>query len=97
MTTILVGSHCGTDLSSRHCAAELRRSVESYVEHGDVVNLDFADVRSISSSFADELFGILVGRHGEQWFREHVRVGGLSTLSRRVVLEAVATRVPEKV
>ena len=97
MTSILIRSDYGTDVSSRQRAAELRVAVEAQIGQGCCVELDFSGVRSISSSFADELFGLLVDSHGEAWFREHIRVLGLSPFLRRTILESVANRIGEKV
>lgn len=97
MTSILIRSDYGTDVSSRQRAAELRVVVESHVGQGHCVELDFTGVRSLSSSFADELFGLLVESHGEAWFRDHIRVHGLAPLHRRTVLESVANRLGETV
>lgn len=46
-------------LSSRQVAADLRRVAEGYIKNGHKVIFDLTSVRSLSSSFADELFGIL--------------------------------------
>lgn len=97
MISVLVGNEYGTDVSSRQRAASLRAVVESYVSENGQVELDFVGVRTISSSFADELFGILVASHGDTWFRDHVRVVGLTPPLRRIVLESVFNRVGEAV
>jgi anti-anti-sigma regulatory factor len=97
MISALVRVEYGTDISSRQRAASLRIAVESHVSDSGQVELDFTGVRSISSSFADELFGILVASHGDTWFRDHVRVVGLTPPLRRIVLESVFNRVGEAV
>lgn len=97
MTSILVRNDYGTDVSSRTRASELRSSIEGIASQGNAVELDFSGVRTISPSFADELFGLLVERHGEEWFRTHVHVANLSSFVRKTILEAVANRLHEAV
>lgn len=97
MTSILIRSDYGTDVSSRQRAAELRAVVEAQIGQRSLVELDFTGVRSVSSSFADELFGLLVDTHGEAWFRDHIRVHGLTPPLRRIVLESIANRIGDKV
>ncbi len=57
----LVFKDFGTVLGGRQEAAELRSKIESSSE---VVTLDFADVRTVSHSFADELIGKLAQKYG---------------------------------
>ena len=76
----------GTDLSSRRRAATLRREITGQT----VVN--FADVRTISDSFADELFAVLVAERGEDWFKANVRVVNLPAHIRETILRAIQSR-----
>jgi hypothetical protein len=61
----------GTDLSSRQVAAGIRRQIEQLAETHTVI-VDLSHVLSISESFADEAFGVLVSQRGLEWLAEHV-------------------------
>jgi hypothetical protein len=93
--TIDLGAEFGTDLSSRHRASELRVLVECRLASGDIdrVAIDLSNVRTVSHSFADELFAVLVIDHGEQWFKEHVAVAAPSAPVRQTILEAIQLRL----
>jgi hypothetical protein len=92
MKTLIIVEICGKDVSSRNRAAGLRLQIVADAA-AQKVRLDFAGVRTVSESFADELFGVLIEDYGEQWFREHVEVANLSDLSRETVLDAIAHRL----
>jgi hypothetical protein len=92
---IFVAKEYGSDISSRFRASQLREEAVRFAVAGDFVELDFAGVRTISESFADELFGVLVEERGEEWFRARVKVINIATLPRTTVLEAVARRLQE--
>ena len=84
----------GTDLSSRHRAAQLRNTIVEASSHsGATCEVDFAGVRTLSDSFADEVFAVLVAEHGEDWFREHVAVVNLPPRIRTTILETIADRL----
>ena len=89
MITIKIVESFGRDISSRKRAAQLRQTVCT----SPAVELDFTDVRTISDSFADELFGVLVQEQGEVWFRKHVTVLNINPHVRQTVLETVADRL----
>ncbi|MBI1947640.1 MAG: STAS-like domain-containing protein [Deltaproteobacteria bacterium] len=84
----------GKDLSSRERARLLR---EEFVREAGVnparLTFDFAGVRTLSDSFADELLAVLVVERGEAWFREHVHLANLSPELRLVVLNAIQARL----
>lgn len=86
--TIEIANRLGSYLSSRGSASKLREEIEA--SNGG--ELDFKDVYSVSDSFADELFAVLVEEHGPDWFAENLKVTGLATDLREVVLRAIALR-----
>tara|TARA_B110000196_G_scaffold216733_1_gene186106 strand:- start:350 stop:652 length:303 start_codon:yes stop_codon:yes gene_type:complete len=54
-----------SDLASRKLAIIERNKIESYISTKDVlIKLDMANISSISESYSDELFGVLVLRYG---------------------------------
>lgn len=95
MNTFSICRDYGSDISSRVRAARLREAVVQDLDEIPYILLDFAGVRTISESFADELFGVLIEERGEAWFRSHVKVVNLAPLPRATVLEAVANRLHE--
>jgi hypothetical protein len=60
--TIHVADLLGPVLTGRPMAATVTRAVEEAIARGDALTLDFAGVRAVSPSFADELFGKLSAR-----------------------------------
>ena len=93
MFTVYLAQEFGTDLSNRRAAACLR----SRIEHAPVIAgcwiIDCTNVRTISDSFADELFAILVCERGHEWFKANVKLAGLSADVRETILEAVKHRL----
>lgn len=80
---------CGTHLSSRGRAAELRASL--FASPSRLV-LDFSGVVALSASFADELFGVLVIEKGLEWIRDNVGVENASKSVMRALLTAIDRR-----
>jgi hypothetical protein len=90
--TFIIAEIIGTDVSSRTKAAQLRDDVVRAANDRQPVQLNFSGVRTISESFADELFGVLVADRGDEWFREHVKVKNVGAFPRKTILEAIAAR-----
>lgn len=86
---ISIAEKFGTDISSRRCGAALREQLDAL--SGECV-LDFTGVRTISSSFADEVFGVLFLSHGEQWFRSRIRIAGAEESIRLAILSVICER-----
>lgn len=92
MITIKVAEELGTHLSSRSLGAKLRSRIESAVDAGQIVTIDFAGVDTLSESFADEVFAVLDATRGAEWFRKGVRIQGLAGGPRDTVLNAILER-----
>lgn len=91
---ISLAAEYGTDLSSRHKAVECRlRILDAAAESQERVEINMTDVRTLSDSFADELFGILVVEQGDDWFKRHVLVSHLPQGLRWTILNAIQTRL----
>lgn len=58
----------GPDLAARRAGAELRYQIERAVKSGCRVQINLQSIESISSSFADEAFGILALEYGREVF-----------------------------
>lgn len=82
-----------TDLASRHAAARVRVPVEAHALAGGLVTIDLGKVLSLSESYADELFGVLVARHGLEWFAEHIALAGASPIVFRAIALAIRHRL----
>lgn len=94
MKTIYISNEYGTDISSRTEASRLRNEVIKIACGPEAIaRLDFGNVRTLSDSFADELFGVLVAQRGEGWFKSHVQVVNLSRIARQTILDAVQGRL----
>lgn len=64
----------GSDLASRVSARNLRSKAEQAVKAGNIAVIDLTNVISISESYADELFAVLVEQHGLEWFSNNVKL-----------------------
>ncbi|MCY1283414.1 hypothetical protein D9M70_322930 [compost metagenome] len=63
-----------TDLASRPLAAIERASISELLSHEENVVIDLENVESISESFADELFGVLVLERGLSYVLQHIKL-----------------------
>jgi len=87
-------SDYGTDLSSRTTGSTVRDLILSALNNSsDAVSISCQGIRTLSESFADEVFGILVAEKGKPWFKEHVSIIGLNESTRSAILLAVAERL----
>jgi hypothetical protein len=62
-----------TDLASRTLAAQERREIMAHLEDQPRFTIDLQNVQSISESFADELFGVLVLEKGSSFVMARLR------------------------
>ena len=90
---MFVLAQLGRYLSSRDRARVVRCSLEDALLQQPTVTIDAAGVVLVSHSFADELFGVLVQDHGDDWFRTHVRVINLAEPVRESILQAIHERL----
>lgn len=94
MTTLRIVKICGTDVSSRSRASELRRKITSLVsDTQSQVELNFRGVRTVSNSFADELFGVLARDNGNAWFRAWIVITNLDEFPRETIVESINNRL----
>ncbi len=80
-----------SDLASRASARILRLKVEQTVCSGSVAIIDLTKVISISESYADELFAVLVEQHGIEWFSDNIQLQFLPNAN--YVLLSIATAI----
>lgn len=76
----------GSDLASRAQAGRLRNKIEHAISLGKNVAVDLTGVISISESYADELFAVLVLHHGIEWFSSNINLLHQSQNSAHVLL-----------
>ena len=79
----------GSDLSSTKLATELRKSILEDINLGFNVEIDFKDVRSLSSGWTRNAFGVIVKEKGENFFKSHILISNMSKGVRRSVLEGL--------
>jgi len=81
-----------TSLASRRAAALDRTKVSAALLSGTPVAVDFSKVESISGSYADEFFGMLVVEVGLEKVRSNLRILGAQPYHLEVIAEAMITR-----
>jgi len=82
----------GSDLASRVSARNLRSKAEQAVTTGKIAAIDLTNVISISESYADELFAVLVEQHGLEWFSNNIKLLHQSAKSDHILL-SIATAI----
>ena len=87
----------GTDLSSRVTGVTgvaVRDVMLADFDGGENrVSVDCVGIRTLSESFDDDVFGILVAERGKAWFKQRVAVTGLSEITRAAFMRAIAERL----
>lgn len=63
-----------SDLASRTLASRERSCLSKQLASCEQVVIDLKEVESISESFADELFGVLVMERGFDFVVQHVKI-----------------------
>jgi len=63
------------DLASRNLAIPQRQKIEEAISSQEsVIEIDLRSVSSISESYADELFGVLVKQYGQEFVLNHMKL-----------------------
>ena len=79
----------GSDLSSTKLASELRQSILDEIDLGFNVEIDFKDVRSLSSGWTRNAFGVIVKEKGETFFKNHILLSNMSKGVKKSILEGI--------
>ena len=79
----------GQHLSSTKKATELRQDILEQINLNFNVEVDFAGVRSISSGWARNAFGLIVKSKGEEFFKNHILISNMSKGVRKTLLEGI--------
>jgi len=61
-------------LGSRSYGEIIREEIESAVESGNSVIIDFEGIEGITQSFGDEIVGIFVRNHGVDYIKENISI-----------------------
>jgi|SRR5690606_4007312 len=86
----------GTDLASRNLAAKQRREILSRMKGQQKFVIDLRNVQSVSESFADELFGVMVLERGSKFVTSHVKIVNASDSVLRSIAIAIQRRSEQK-
>lgn len=79
----------GSDLTSVKKAAELRQSILEEINLGFNVEIDFKDVRSLSSGWTRNAFGLIAKTKGKDFFKNHILLTNMSKGIKKSILESV--------
>lgn len=81
-----------TDLASRSVAAKERALIDERLSKKQSIIVDLKNVASISESFADELFGVLVLENGLSFVTSHLKIKNASESVLRSIAIAMQRR-----
>src|SRR5690606_11891243 len=84
------------DLTGRRAAVPVRLQTQALIAAGTTVRFNLGAVLSLSDSYADELFGVLVLEFGLVRALDHIVLVNASDAVVRVIAEAVARRSQER-
>lgn len=83
------------DLASRSLAIPQRHKIESLLNEGKVVSLNLEGVFSISESYSDEIFGVLVVKFGAKKVLSGLKVKNASPCILRSIAKVIQRRSNE--
>lgn len=83
-----------TDLASRRSAAALRAEIEAHLLNG-CATVDLSGVESVSESYADELFGVLVAHYSLPWVFSRLQVVGARPAVIKTITQALRYRLEQ--
>lgn len=85
-----------TDLSSRNTASQERQRLMTVLSHSQKTEIDLSNVESMSESFSDEFFGVIVLSKGYDYLRENIVIKNakpnVKTSIGRAILRRKTTR-----
>lgn len=83
------------DLASRNLAIPQRHKIELLLKQGNAINLDLSGVLSLSESYSDEIFGVLVVKHGQKKVLSSLRVSNASPSILKSIAKVIQRRSNE--
>lgn len=78
-----------SDLAARTSARYRRIEIEQAIASNKTIVIELAGVLSVSESYADELFAVLVKKYGLEWFSSNIKLQHAS----KPVLLSIATAI----
>lgn len=83
------------DLASRSQAIPQRHKIEAFIREGSSIDLDLSGVYSISESYSDEIFGVLVVKFGIKKVLSQVRILNASSSILKSIAKVIQRRSNE--
>ena len=83
------------DLASRNQAIPQRHNIEVLLRNGDIVALDLSKVYSISESYSDEIFGVLVVKFGATKVLNQIKIYNTSQSILKSIAKVIQRRQNE--
>ena len=83
------------DLASRNQAIPQRHKIEVLINEGNFVDLDLSGVYSITESYSDEIFGVLVVKFGVTKVLSQVKVRNASPSILKSIAKVIQRRSNE--
>ncbi|EOY5367852.1 STAS-like domain-containing protein [Cronobacter turicensis] len=83
------------DLASRRLAITERHKLESHLNSGERVRLDLSNVLSLSESYSDEIFGVLVVKLGADKVLAGVKIENASPAILKSIAKVILRRSNE--
>ncbi|HCT7709183.1 TPA: STAS-like domain-containing protein [Morganella morganii] len=83
------------DLASRNQAIPQRHKIEHFIIKGNSVDLDLSGVYSISESYSDEIFGVLVVKFGATKVLSQLKIRNTSPSILKSIAKVIQRRSNE--
>lgn len=85
-----------SDLASRRSAAKQRDCLVGLLENHATAAVDLSSVESLSESYADELFAVLIEEWGADTFFQRVFIKGAKPAVIRSIAQAISHRFEDR-
>ena len=82
-------------LGLRETGNRLRKLIESAIQNNESVLIDFDEVESVSSSFADELLAKIYVEIGGEKFTNFIKVKNANEFIKSIINSSIAGRLKE--
>ncbi len=79
----------GTSLGTRETGKEIRNTILETLKNEEDIIFDFDGVSILSNSFADEVFGKLIGCISFEKFKEKTKFQNINDTVKTVILKAI--------
>lgn len=79
----------GNSLGTRLMGAEVRKNIEKLFDENQKICFDFSDVKVVSHSYADEVFGKLIDKYGIGKMRELTTFKNTNEFVAKTIIEVI--------